>query len=239
MNPEPLSLGYSVFFRQGRIAQFGVDLLTFDEHGHLEENTNMIRVVLFDFGGVVAEEGFQAGLYAIGGHYRLGREVFFQAATEAVYSSGYVAGTGKEADFWELVRAGAGIVASDEELRREILSRFIPRPRMLEIVRAVRRQGRVAAILSDQSDWLDRLDREHHFFREFDQVFNSYHLGKTKRDASVFDDTVRALGVAASEALLVDDNPGHVQRAVSRGLAAHLFVSVGRLQAELKRLGIL
>ncbi len=199
----------------------------------------MIRAVLFDFGGVVAEEGFQAGLYAIGGHFGLDREVFFQAVIEAVYSSGYVTGVGKEADFWELVRAESGIVASDEELRREILSRFILRSRMLEIVRAVRRQGRVVAILSDQSDWLDRLDREHPFFHEFDRVFNSYHLGKTKRDASVFDDTVRTLGVEASEALLVDDNPGHVRRAVSRGLATHLFISVSRLQAELERLAVL
>jgi putative hydrolase of the HAD superfamily len=198
-----------------------------------------VKAVIFDFGGVFAEEGFRDGLAAIASRFGLHREDFFQAATEAVYSSGYVTGTGKEAEFWELVRAGAGIVASDEELRREILNRFIPRPRMLEIVRAVRRQGRVVAILSDQSDWLDRLDNEHHFFHEFDRVFNSYHLGKTKRDVSVFDDTVRALGVDGSEALLVDDNPGHVQRAVSRGLVGHLFISVSRLQAELKRLKVL
>jgi len=198
-----------------------------------------VKAVVLDFGGVFAEEGFRDGLAVIASRFGLDREDFFQAATEAVYSSGYVTGTGKEADFWELVRVGSGIVASDEELRREILSRFIPRPRILEIVRAVRRHGSVAAILSDQSDWLDRLDREHHFFHEFDRVFNSYHLGKTKRDASVFDDTVRALGVEASQALFVDDNPGHVRRAVSRGLAGHLFISVSRLKAELKRLAVL
>jgi putative hydrolase of the HAD superfamily len=93
--------------------------------------------------------------------------------------------------------------------------------------------------LSDQSDWLDLLDREHHFFHEFDRVFNSYHLGKTKRDASVFDDVVRALELEASEALLVDDNPAHVQRAVSRGLMGHLFLSVSHLKAELERLAVL
>jgi putative hydrolase of the HAD superfamily len=209
------------------------------KNGYRESGDDMIRAVLFDFGGVVAEEGFQAGLYYIGAHFGLDCKVFFQAATEAVYRSGYVTGTGKEADFWDQVRAGSGIVAADEELRSEILSRFIPRPRMLKIARAVRRQGCVAALLSDQSDWLDRLDREHHFFHEFDRVFNSYHLGKTKRDASVFDDTVRTLGVEASQTLLVDDNPGHIERAVGRGLAVHLFVSVDRLQEELKRLAVL
>ena len=198
-----------------------------------------VKAVVLDFGGVFADEGFRDGLAVIASRFGLDREIFFQTATEAVYSSGYVTGTGKEADFWELVRAKSGIVAPDEELRREILSRFVPRPRMLEIVRAVRRLGCIAAILSDQSDWLDRLDREHHFFHEFDRVFNSYYLGKTKRDASVFDDAVRSLGVEASAALLVDDNPAHVQRAVSRGLSTHLFLSVSRLKAELERLVVL
>jgi putative hydrolase of the HAD superfamily len=224
-----------VCFKAGPIAQFCMELVTLYEYFCREDKTDMIRAVLFDFGGVVAEEGFQAGLYAIAEHFGLDSEDFFQAATEAVYRSGYVTGTGTEADFWELVRAGSGIVASDEELRREILCRFIPRPGMLEIVRVLRRQGCIAAILSDQSDWLDRLDREHHFFHEFDRVFNSYHLGKTKRDPTIFDDTVNALRVAAQQTLFVDDNPDHIDRAAGKGLLTHLYKNRATLEKDLKR----
>ena len=45
----------------------------------------------------------------------------------------------------------------------------------------LRRGGFLTAILSDQTDWLDRLEARHHFFGHFDRVFNSYHLGKGKR----------------------------------------------------------
>ena len=198
-----------------------------------------VKAVVLDFGGVLADEGFRDGLAVIASRFGLDREDFFQMATEAVYSSGYITGAGKEADFWELVRAESGVVASDEELRREILSRFVPRPRMLEIVRAVRRQGCIAAILSDQSDWLDRLDREHHFFHEFDRVFNSYHLGKTKRDPTIFDDTVNALRVAAQETLFVDDNPGHIKRATTRGLQTYLYKNRATFEKEMKRFSLL
>jgi putative hydrolase of the HAD superfamily len=198
-----------------------------------------VKAVVLDFGGVLADEGFRDGLAVIASRFGLDREDFFQAATDAVYSSGYITGAGKEADFWELVRAESGIVAPDEELRREILSRFVPRPRMLEIVRAVRRQGCIAAILSDQSDWLDRLDREHHFFHEFDRVFNSYHLGKTKRDPTIFDDTVNALRVAAQETLFVDDNPGHIKRATTRGLQTYLYKNRATFEKEMKRFSLL
>ena len=83
-----------------------------------------IRAVLFDFGGVIAEEGFREGLYAIAERFGLDRKLFFQLANEAVYNSGYVTGTGTEKDFWNMVRNHSGIVADDKDLRQEILSKI-------------------------------------------------------------------------------------------------------------------
>ena len=177
-----------------------------------------IRALLLDFGGVIAEEGFQQGLYAIAGKFGLDRKRFFQLANEAVYNSGYVTGTGNEKDYWNEVRKHSRIMATDEELRQEILSRFIPRDWMLEVVRSLRQQGLVTAILSDQSDWLDQLDSRFHFFKYFDAVFNSFHLGKTKRDSTIFVETLQTLKVNAGKTLFVDDNIGHIDRAAAAGL---------------------
>ena len=105
-----------------------------------------IRAVIFDFGGVIAEEGFQQGLYAIAEKFGLDRKRFFQLANEAVYNSGYVSGKGSEKDYWNEVREHSGIMAPDDELRQEILSRFIPRDWMLETIRSMREQGVLTAI---------------------------------------------------------------------------------------------
>ncbi|MBW2485065.1 MAG: hydrolase, partial [Deltaproteobacteria bacterium] len=113
-----------------------------------------IKAVIFDFGGVIAEEGFQEGLYAIARKFGLDQKRFFQLANEAVYSSGYVTGNGSEHDYWNDVRRHSNIVAPDDELRQEILSRFIPREWLLETVKSLKQQGILTAILSDQSDWL-------------------------------------------------------------------------------------
>ncbi|HZW35580.1 MAG TPA: HAD-IA family hydrolase, partial [Candidatus Deferrimicrobiaceae bacterium] len=115
------------------------------------------------------------------------------------------------------------------------LRRFVLRPRMVHAVRVLRAHGLITAILSDQTDWLERLEARDRFFLEFDRVFNSYRLGKGKRDATVFDDAVRALGVLPQEALFVDDNPGHVERAASRGLRAVRFLDQDRFLSELGR----
>jgi len=197
-----------------------------------------IRAVLLDFGGVIAEEGFQLGLYAIAEKFGLDQKRFFQLANEAVYSSGYVTGKGTEKVYWNVVREHSGIMAPDDELRQEILSRFIPRDWMLEAVKSLKQQDLLTAILSDQSDWLDQLDSQYHFFQYFDAVFNSYHLGKTKRDPTIFVEALQALKVEAGETLFVDDNIDHIDRAVAAGLLAYHFVGRDGFLAKLKELGL-
>ena len=199
----------------------------------------MIRAVLLDFGGVIAEEGFQQGLYAIADRFGHDRESFFKLATEAVYNTGYVTGTGTEKEYWQAVKEQAGIEAEDEELRSEILTRFVPRQWMLDSIDAVQKQGIITAILSDQSNWLDKLDSQYNFFQYFNAVFNSYHLGKTKRDSSIFDETLLALQVKAGETLFVDDNPGHIDRADGKGLQTHLYVDRDGYLAKLEEMGLI
>jgi HAD superfamily hydrolase (TIGR01509 family) len=195
--------------------------------------------VLLDFGGVIAEEGFQQGLYAIAEKFGLDKKRFFKLANEAVYDSGYVTGRGSENDYWSNVRAHTGIMASDEELRHEILSRFIPRDWMLESVRNLRQQGVKTAILSDQSDWLDELEARYHFFQYFDAVFNSFHFGKTKRDPTLFAETLRVLQVDPGETLFVDDNIGHIGRAAAAGLQTYHFKGRAGFVKKLNALGLL
>lgn len=139
-------------------------------------------------------------------------------AVEAIYESGYVTGRGSEAEFWSMMRQRSGIRGSDAELTGEILQRFVLRPKMIEIVRSLRRDNLVTGILSDQTNWLDILNERDHFFQEFDRVFNSYYLGKGKQYPGIFDDVIRTLGVSAPETLFVDDHPGNIERASSRGL---------------------
>ncbi len=205
------------------------------------ENTRQpdLKAVLFDFGGVLAEEGFREGLKSIARCEGHDPDKFFDTAADAAYSTGYVIGRTDEHEYWEFLRRTAGIRGSEEELRHDILSRFILRPWMLNLVESVRKKVDIVAILSDQSNWLDELEREYVFFRKFDRVFNSYHLGKGKKDATIFTDITAELGVKPSEALFIDDNEGHVRRAREKGLHAVLFRDRGDLEARLLDYGLL
>jgi FMN phosphatase YigB (HAD superfamily) len=49
-------------------------------------------------------------------------------------------------------------------------------------------------------------------------VINSYHFGKSKYDATIFDDAARDMGLSASRILFIDDTKQHVDRADARGM---------------------
>lgn len=177
-----------------------------------------IQWILFDFGGVLAEEGFYNALGELAERSGRPREELPRLAMDAVYDSGYVTGHGTEQEFWELLRKRFPFNEPAAEISAEILRRFILRRPMLDLVDALRRLGYRTAILSDQTDWLERLDQRDHFFTHFDRILNSYTLGKGKRDPALFDEVVAALSIEPWQAIFIDDNPENIRRAVSRGL---------------------
>ncbi|MFW5969233.1 MAG: HAD family hydrolase [Halofilum sp. (in: g-proteobacteria)] len=192
-----------------------------------------LEALLVDFGGVVAREGFRAGLRAIGRAHGIEPDRLEAVGREAVHESGYVTGDGSEHDFWRLVRDRTGLRGDDLELSAVILENFIVREWMLDYVRRVRARGILVAILSDQTDWLESLDRRDRFSRDFDRIFNSYRLGRSKRDPELFDQVVATLGIAPRAALFVDDTAAHVERARARGLNGIVYRDRRQLAREL------
>lgn len=183
-----------------------------------------IRAVLFDFGGVVAEEGFYNGLINLAEKQALDARSMPEEGMKAVYDSGFVLGQGTAADFWALMRKRTGLEGKDDFLSDRIIDGFQIRHWVIDLVRSLRAKGYITGILSDQTHWLYELDSYDHFFKEFDCIYNSYDLGKGKRDPTVFSDVVNDLKLKPEEVLFIDDNEDHVQRAREKGLKAFLYI---------------
>jgi putative hydrolase of the HAD superfamily len=176
-----------------------------------------IQAVLFDFGGVLATEGFREGLRAIAQMNGLDAPQVLRAGQVLVYETGYVTGHGSEADFWRAMRGYFSFGQSDAQLTQEILARFALRPRMLAAVHALRHLGLKCGVLSDQTDWLERLDARDNFFKEFDKIYISCRLGKGKNDPTLFEDVAADLMLESDRIAFLDDTLGNVERARSRG----------------------
>ncbi len=194
----------------------------------------MIKALVVDFGGVIADEGFREGLKAIARANGLDPDKFFPVARDLIYDVGYVTGRSDEHTYWEELRVKTKVRNDDNELRKEILNRFVLRRAMLDEIKRIRASGVTVALLSDQTDWLDELNQRDPFYQHFDYIFNSFHLKKSKRDETLFADVAKHLGVRPDEILFVDDTPGHLQRAQAQGWKTIPFLSVVDFKKAMK-----
>ena len=201
-------------------------------------NSLSVNAILFDFGGVLAEEGFFNSLQALAQEQHLDVNLP-EEGMRAVYDSGFVLGRGSESDFWTLLRQRTGLNGSDKELTRRVLDGFRLRPGMLALVQTLRQQGFLVGLLSDQTEWLDRLDAKYGLYQEFDRLYISCRLGKGKRDPSLYDDVARDLGLEPQQILFIDDNQGNIQRAASQGWQTILFRDERTLRLALRGRGLL
>lgn len=196
----------------------------------------MIKVVFFDFGGVLAEEGFREGLFAIARHHGLDEEKFLKTAVDLTFDHGFVTGKIDVKMYWQMLREITGIYASDEALSHEVLSRFTIRPWMLDRAKSLKEAAIRIAILSDQTTWLDEFAKMNGFYELFERIFNSYYLGMCKRDLKIFDYVVAVMGVKPEEALLIDDNQGNIERARERRWKGILFQNREEFEKELQEI---
>ena len=199
-------------------------------------SNNSIKAVLLDYGGVIADEGFQNGLRDMAREQGLDEGTMMNVARSAVYDSGFVLGRCTENEFWKCMREGAGLKGSDTELTKRVLEGFVLRPWMIERVQQLNAQGVITGILSDQTHWLDWLNERDHFFEFFDHIFNSYHMGKGKRDPGLFHDITKQLELSPNEILLVDDMKSNVTRAQAAGWKTIHYVDKASLLEMLEKL---
>lgn len=194
-----------------------------------------ISAVLFDYGGVIAEEGFKNGLIALAKEQELDVEAMPKEATKAVYDTGFVLGHGSAKDFWQRMRERTGLAGDDTALTNRILAGFVLHPWVIELVQNLHNNGYITGILSDQTHWLDELNERDHFYQHFDPVFNSYYLGKGKQDSSLFNEVATELKLPISEILFIDDDAGNVKRAEEAGMQTIHYVDKETFIHQLKQ----
>jgi len=195
---------------------------------------NILKAALFDFGGVIAEEGFRNGLRKIAEKNNIDSDIVENAGFNLMYTTGYVLGQGNEKDFWKAIKEETGITGDNRELREIIFKSFVIRSWLREIIQQLREQGLIVCILSDQTDWLDKLDERDNFYQLFDHIFNSFYMGRSKSDPELFDDITEKLGLPPNKILFVDDYHGHIERAKKKGFYTHLFVDKEGFLSDLR-----
>jgi len=111
-------------------------------------------------------------------------------------------------------------------------------PTMVEWVRQIHSSGIKTGLLSNMPHEMVRYVRQKFaWLDQFDHLLFSAEVSLVKPDAAIYEHSLRGVGVAASEALFVDDKEPNVQGARAVGIRAIRFQSLKQLSSDLKELG--
>jgi len=208
---------------------------------------NVIRAVIFDFGGVLCfhpdEARWRRAAQAVG----LPVSDFMPAFW--AHRIRYDAGLCEPADYWRAVADTAGVRIEDQRipelvrLEIELWNQYASR--VLAWADQLRRAGYRTAILSNLPRPLgEELRATPGFLDPFDHLTFSYELRKVKPQPEIYLDAIRGVGVEPSEALFLDDRPDNVEGAQAVGMKALLystwedFVGGGRAHYDLPAPGL-
>ena len=110
---------------------------------------------------------------------------------------------------------------------------------VLSLVRAVRASGTVTVCVSNASSRLEADLADHGVDEAFAAVVNSSRIGIMKPAPGIYELAAAEVGAAPGDCLFVDDRPENVRGALAIGMPAIRFTTCSRLEATLRRVGLL
>jgi epoxide hydrolase-like predicted phosphatase len=114
-----------------------------------------------------------------------------------------------------------------------------PIPESVALLRRLHAAGHRLFYLSNMpAQFADHLERSHDFMSCFDAGVFSARVGLVKPEPAIFELALHRFGLAAGEAIFLDDHPANVAAARAIGLRAVQFADAAQASRELVELGI-
>lgn len=191
-----------------------------------------VELVVFDFGGVVANVDKKEVVYFVQENLKLPS---YEKAKELLRKEHKIEKQGGDvAGFWQQQGATSG-----KEWQKKLadfrLSSIHEISGIREVIQGVKKEGIELALLSNISKREAKLVQIRGFFDLFDDLFLSCAMGMEKPNRKVFSFLLQETGVLAENCLFIDDKRENVEAAKAMGIDAILFTSPAQLKAELDK----
>lgn len=200
-----------------------------------------ITTIIFDYGCVLSlaptAQDYESLRQAIGPEASAFQEIYWRDR------DAYDRDVLDNHTYWQKVALAAGVPFSADRMEKwtaldcQIWDR--PNPVMVKWVRELRRRGLKLAVLSNMSRCVGGyFRRTAQWLEVFDHLCISGELGTAKPDPGIYHACLKAVGVPASQALLIDDREVNIVGGQAVGIHGIIFRSVAELPQDLAPYGL-
>ena len=207
-------------------------------HGKETKAIEVKPVIVFDYGGVLAtgdKEEFRSFVSE-----RL--SISIEEVRPFLRQVSKITKKTKDASLaWKEVAGARGVVLPDnwmELWEKSQLASYQERPHMMELVRALKRDGYTVAMLSNISQREAALIRKLGYYDPFDPLLLSYEIGVSKPKLQAFRILLSCLRVLSKQVIFIDDQEQNIVAARSLGIDGIQFYSYTQLVDALQKRNI-
>ncbi|MBI2668818.1 HAD family phosphatase [Candidatus Woesearchaeota archaeon] len=195
----------------------------------------MIKAVIFDYNGVITNQGDFDGFLAEKAHqsHRPVQEI--QQIVKHHWDLAKVGAIDSEL-IW--VHAADYLHCEASELRQEWLSWFGLRKDLLLFIKQLKMKYKTALLTNITRDWFEQAKQEQHLDTYFDVIVSSYEAGAAKPGQKIFEYCLRKLNLGAADCIFIDDQTKNIESAANLGFKTILFLSEDQVKQGLITLGI-
>lgn len=206
------------------------------ESVHAKQKTD-IRIVVFDFGGVVAQANTAQMSDFLMNSFGINKEDLSNALRDM---QNFISNGGTEEQYWEQYALSKRVILPNNWLDQwdDIIKKSITEiPETIAIVKALQRGGYQTGMLSDVTQYQAEVIRKMGYYALFNPVLLSYEIGVKKPNPEAFKILLKTLQVPASNVFFIDDRQENVESAKSLGIDSIQFISPEQLKNELEERG--
>jgi len=195
----------------------------------------MIKVIAFDFGGVIYTYNHDILMKDVA--RELKQQV--RAVTNAwkVKIKDYERGKISEDEFWTAFLRKLNINYDKKILHQITIRHFKPITGSLKILADLKDKV-VIGLISNQTSWIEDLERKYKFKKLFDMLVISKDVSLRKPSKSIFKLFIKKTKVKPNEIIFIDDSFNYKDATESVGINFIHFQNSKKLKNELKSYGV-
>ena len=191
-------------------------------------------ILVFDFGGVIAEADNEVVFTYLERSLSLSRNGVMHVIAQLRESR--IKGVSEE-QFWNEYATSTNMTLPEkwiESLNAVQQSAIRPNSRMIEMVKRLKAMGYRIALLSNVQKHQAKIVRDTGLYLYFDPIVLSCEIGVEKPNIDAYQILLQRLHAVPKECIMIDDSPENIQSAQRLGMGTILFQSTDSFFAELK-----
>ena len=198
----------------------------------------MIKVILFDLGGVLFTNGTKKFVEYVNNKYGLDKERVKSVVDTGEIPDAYREGRIGREEFWNKAQQELNLPEEIETLEKEWINGYELIEETRDIIQELSKKYKVYFLSDNVKERVEAVDKKFNFLSWFEDGVFSHEVGVRKPNSKIYQIALQKANVKPEEALFIDDKESALKPAKEMGMITILFEKPEKLRERLCLLGL-